>query len=341
MDQDESSSHSPVWPTDEKVSPPLSGGRQSLLDPAAWATAEAHRVRELARALLALGRLDGVLLSLAEGEMRDGAVSRLALRETEALMWAAGTPLPQEDLGRDMMQARAGTDADVLRGARWAVRRLQGRGKLSDLRDFLGLHRQIDVETDMTPMATRARGRDFDAAAGDFAAGLDELGTVHPLTRAAFGAALWRLSDLSPEGDVVEPACWAARLMAQACLAAPFVPMGHAGRSVRTTGGTPAERLAGWYDAVARGAEEARVILARLWAWRERALRDTATIKGSNPARVIAALAAHPLMTTAMVEDATGVSRDTAERLLARMTGMGLVRETTGARRFRLWAATI
>ncbi len=40
-----------------------------------------------------------------------------------------------------------------------------------------------------------------------------------------------------------------------------------------------------------------------------------------------------------MIEQAAGISRDTAERLLARMQDMGLVREITGASRFRIWAA--
>lgn len=46
-------------------------------------------------------------------------------------------------------------------------------------------------------------------------------------------------------------------------------------------------------------------------------------------------------MSTAMVATAAGSSRDTAERLLARMAASGLVRELTGARRFRLWAARL
>ena len=52
----------------------------------------------------------------------------------------------------------------------------------------------------------------------------------------------------------------------------------------------------------------------------------TSRIKGTNPARVIAALVATPLVTAAMVAESAQVSRDTAERLLARLASMGLVR---------------
>ena len=40
-----------------------------------------------------------------------------------------------------------------------------------------------------------------------------------------------------------------------------------------------------------------------------------------------------------MIEARAGISRDTAERLLARLRDLGLAREVTGGRRFRLWAA--
>ena len=69
-------------------------------------------------------------------------------------------------------------------------------------------------------------------------------------------------------------------------------------------------------------------------------MQATARIKGDNPARVIAELAAHPLLSAAMLEAQTGISRDTAERLLARLRDMGLAREITGGRRFRLWTAS-
>ena len=63
--------------------------------------------------------------------------------------------------------------------------------------------------------------------------------------------------------------------------------------------------------------------------------------KGDSPLRTVAVLAASPQMTTAMVEAEAGISRDTGERLLVRLAGMGLVRETTGATRCRLWTAAL
>lgn len=55
----------------------------------------------------------------------------------------------------------------------------------------------------------------------------------------------------------------------------------------------------------------------------------------------LAVLAAHPLLLTADVARRARVSRITAERVLARLQDMGLIREATGAIRFRLWAAKL
>lgn len=326
--------------TEDLRSARFASGRPALVDPLAWRRAEATQAPELARAAMALGQFDGALAMLDGPGLRPGSLSRLAIRETETLLWVAGTPLPAEDLGRDMMAARADSDPEALRAGRWAVRRLQGRGRLDDLRDFLALQAGPGPAAEL-PWRGRATGADFDAAEAAFRARLAEADMLHPLTRAAFGEVLWRLSDLSPEGELVEPAVWAAREMAATCENAGFVPFGTARRRLHLTGGEPAQRLAAWYAAVATGAREARTELARLAAWQAQALRMTSRIKGTNPARVIAALVATPLVTAAMVAESAEVSRDTAERLLTRLAGMDLVRETTGASRFRLWTARL
>lgn len=306
-----------------------------LLDPSAWRAAEAAAAVPLAKAALALGQLDGMLGSWS-AEDRAGALARLALIEAEALSWAAGTPLSGDELACDLMDAPAGADLEALRLGRWAVRRLHGPAPLSDLRDFLGLHAVFAAP----PVeGLRLTGPEFDAAAEEFTERLRALDTAHPLTQAAYGCALWRLSGLSPEGDVVESAVWAARQMARPAIALSFAPFGAGGRLVWTLGGEPQDRLTHWFTAVGQGAEEARNHMQRLSSWADRARRAAAQVKGQTAARVISTLIAAPLVSTAQVEAEAKISRDTAERMLARLQGLGLVREVTGKRRFRLWAA--
>lgn len=303
----------------------------SLLQAADWVTAQGVHAADLARAALAVGQLDMVVAQIGRG-----ALERLALREVEALSWASGTPIPIDEIARDQLRARASTDPHALQRARWALRRLMGDGDLRDLRTFLGLHR---TERRDLPDTLRARpaGDMFDEAAQEFRHHVAQMADAHAFTRAAFARHVWLLSDLSPEEDQLESAVWAARLMAEGCHALPFVPMGQGGRRPSTgVGGLRAS-----FAATEAGATSARVDLQRLMVWRDRALKDTAQIKGNNPSRIIAALVAKPMATTEMVERASDISRDTAERLLARLADMDLVREITGTRRFRIWTAKL
>lgn len=313
------------------------GAPPPVADPAVWRAAQAGLALELARACEALGRLDATL-ALMPPEARAGATRRLALIEIEAMLWAQGQPLRREEIGRDLMEARAGADLEAMRLARWGIRRLEGQGGLADLRGFLGLHR-AGLPGLSEALAARPVGEDFDAAEAEFRALFAPLAELAPLARGPALRALWRLCDLSAPELLAEPAVWSARDMATGCEALRFVPLGRHGRAVWVDSGPLPERLARHLAAATLGLDDARRELQRLRDWQARALAATARIKGDNPARVIAALAAEPLLSAAMLEQSAGISRDTAERLLARLRGLGLAREVTGGRRFRLWAA--
>lgn len=302
-----------------------------------WLAAQAQCAGALARASGMIGRLDASLAALAP-EARAGATRRLALIELEAMLWAQGTALRREEIGREAMDARAGSDLEAMRLARWGLRRLEGQAALADLRGFLGLYRRESAGR-VEGLAQRPMGEAFDAAAGEFLAGAGALAGLEPAARAPALRAGWRIAELSAPECLVEPAVWTGRAMAEGCEVLAFVPLGRHGRAVWIDGGPAAPRLARHLEAVAQAAQEARRELLRVLDWADRARRAVAPIKGDNPARVVTALAAHPLLSTAMVEAETGISRDTAERLLARLMAMGLIREITGARRFRLWTA--
>lgn len=306
-----------------------------FFDAGDWISAQAGLAGELARAAFALGRLDGAVSAL-DPEARAGANRRLALIDVEAMLWAQGTPLRREDIGRDLMEARAGADLEAMRLARWGIRRLEGQGDPRDMRGFLGLHRaEVSGLDDL--LATRPTGQDFDAATGEFRELAGQVAELAPLVRASALRVLWRLCGLSAPEVLAEPGVWTARDMAEGCEALRFVPLGRHGRAVWVDAGTPAERMARHLAAVTAGITDARHELARVADWQARAMQAMARVKGDNAARVIRALAAHPLLSAAMLEESAGISRDTAERMLARMKAMGLAREITGGRRFRLW----
>ena len=327
---------------DDPRFPPLPrADRRPLVDPEDWRAAEGHCVGALAEAAGAIGLLDGLIAGLTSVALRRGVATRLALTEVEALLWATGTPLAPDVLIRDLAEAPAGTDLEVLGLARWALRRLEGRGRPDDLRDFLGLHRLGQGERPGRAEMMRPTGADFDAAAAEFQATLAALGSSHLVTRAAFGQRLWRLSDLSPDGHLPEPCCWASRAMASSCRALVMVPMGPAGRRVWTAGGDPAAFLAEWCAAVASGCTAGFEMIRRLSSWAARAERAADRMHGATAARTVAVLTAQPVVSAALLAREAAISRDTAERLLVRLHGLGLVREITGGRRYRFWRAVV
>ena len=255
-----------------------------------------------------------------------------------------GIVLPREEIGRDALDARAASDPEAMRLARWALRRLGGQGALTDLPGFLGLHRGAGAVSGSEPgpgsgAAARLRGPDFERGAAEYLARLAEATGLHPLVNGALAGLFWRQAELSPPDRGIEPAVYAARLMAQGCERLPFVPLGAAGRRVWTAGGSVAERLAGHLAAVSAGARAGREEIRRLAAWALEARFATSGIRGRNAGRVIAVLATRPLVSAEDVATGAGISRMTAERMLNRMTDMGVIREITGATRFRLWRA--
>ncbi|SCY94385.1 hypothetical protein [Paracoccus tibetensis] len=304
-------------------------------DPAAWQEAQAALALPLAEAAAALGRLDATLATL-DPAAAHGAVTRLALAETEAMLWAGGTVLPREEIGRDALDARAASDPEAMRLARWALRRLEGQGALTDLPAFLGLHRSAGTEPGA---GGRLRGPDFAQGAADYRARIAAAAELHPLVRGCLAGLLWRQAGLSPPDRVIEPAVYAGRLMAQGCERLLFAPLGAAGRRVWTAGGAVEDRLAGHLAAISVGVRAGRDEIRRLETWAAGARRATGGIRGPNAGRVIAVLAARPLVSAEDVAAGAGISRMTAERMLNRMTAMGVIREITGASRFRLWRA--
>lgn len=311
---------------------------RDLCDPVPWRVAQAGQIDALIAAAFALGQLDADLAALPP-DARAGAHRRLALRETGALLSVLGHPMPLAGLAGDSVPT--GDDPALWRVARWALRRLEGQGHVSDLRGFLGLHRveAAREEGGARTLSTRPTGSAFDAAAREFAADL-QASALHPLARAPYAALLWRLADLSPDGAGVEPAIWCARDLATGT-ALPFAPLGRAHLRLLVPVGPPETRLATHLAALRAGAEEARAHLAQVQVWQRAGEVAVQAIKGPNPARILAVLAAHPLLRTAEVAAGAGISRPTAERLLARLHGLGLIREATGAKRFRLWAAKL
>lgn len=314
----------PPWRTPDAAQP---------VSAAPFAEAEARCAVELAYAAAELAALSERLTVMdAAGQ---GIRARLALIELEAMLWAQDQRLERTEIAHALMGRAPAQLPGVQMDIGWGFRRLtRDADPIEDLRAFLGLSR---VTSGADPEhTTRAAGDELDLLLGQFRAELAQLRSCHPLTRGA--ATLWLWPRLGVSGSLLEAAVTGARLAARDAPGIGFTPIAPA-RRLWTAEAAPTAHLRDWLRAVRNGAQTARLELTRLLHWQERALEATAAIKGRNSERLIAALLARPMLLTEEAARLAGVSRDTAERQLARMEKLGVIREVTGARRFRIWAA--
>ncbi|MCV2866385.1 hypothetical protein [Defluviimonas sp. WL0075] len=309
-----------------------------LFDPAEWQAAQDRLSGPLADLAVTFGALDERLRSGPEGWRH-----RLALLEVADLGWWTGERLGIERLALwvGLRVGAVGEDAQALTRAGWAVRRLSagpgpdGGGWEAGLAAFLG------------------RGDPGAEAPPDSIADLTEImggvGGLHPVTQAAVLFHAWRM--LAGEGPGrafdIEAAAMAARCGAGMARGgagrggALFLPLALTGPTALRATGSVAERLSRWILGATQATLAALLHLDRIRNWQDRAEAATCDLSGRTPARLIAALAAWPMLSAPMAEDLTGASRAAVQRNLDTLAARGLIREVTGQGRYRVWAAAV
>ena len=315
--------------TEDDVGPtgPLARPTQaSLVDAAGWLAAEAALANELAELSFDLGRL-------AERTRfaGDGAVQRLALEEAVGLSWWTGDRIGIDRLAlwTSYRIGAAEEDGGGLIRTAWAARRLGAA--------VPGPGRGLDA---MLAAALGEEGRADPGLIADVAAELETLAGTSAVTRGAALFHLWRSLDERPDHlRDLEAAVLGARLAGQGGL--PFLPLALTGFGALTASGSPASRLSGWVRGAHRAVLAALMALERLSRWRARSEAMTADLSGRTPARLIAVLAAHPMLAAPQAEAEAGASRAAVQRNLDLLQARGLIREVTGQGRFRVWAAKV
>lgn len=319
---DESDVAAPPWPQAETVDP---------LAPEAWTKAEGALGRELADAAAHFARLDERLAHVPEAHARLALMAASAAFEAESI-WIATERLAL------YLALREGTreQAQDLSRADWAHRRLvSGLDPLEDLTAYLGRH-----PTDHDGLAgitEQAKGAVFRAEAEDWIDQIAPLDEAHPLTQAAAAFHLWRLSGLSPTGNVVEAAVVAAALGARGSRACMFVPVTLGSRRELMLRGSADMRLNGWLKAATHGCQRLLMELDKVLAWRARAQGETGDLSGRTVPRLIETLIANQLVSAELLAGVAKVSRAAALRNLRLFEARGLVREVTGQSRYRFW----
>lgn len=296
----------------------------SLVDADGWRAAEAALAGEVSELAFDLGRLAERLRVAGPG-----AVHRLALEEAAALSWWTGDRVGTDRLAlwTSYRIGAAEEDGGGLIRTAWAARRLAapvGQGGPGGV----------------VAAALGEEGRIDTGLVADAATELEPLARSSAVTRGAALFHLWRSLDERPDHlRDLEAAVLGARIAGQGAL--PFLPLALTGFGALTAGGSLEARLAGWISGAHRAALAALMALDRLAGWRARAEAETGDLTGRTPARLIAALAAHPMLAAPQAEAETRVSRAAVQRNLDVLAARGLIREVTGHGRFRVWAAKI
>jgi hypothetical protein len=294
-----------------------------------WRKAEAGNAARLARVTGRLGALDDRLLRGPEGWRH-----RLALIEAADLSWFAGDRIGQDRLALWIWLRLSGAQDDTGALARvgWAVRRLTGGpGPEVDLSAFLDRRDPKNLMDEAEPFPDRA---------GSWLGLMVQAADLHPITRACMGFHLWSLAGLGQHGDRMEAAVTAARIAASEGKGAIFAPLAMGGAGGLRAGGPPADRLARWLDGMETACLTAMRNLDDIEAWAARAETEISALSGKTPPALLAVLTEWPLISAAMAEALTGVSRAAVQRNLVWMEARGLIREMTGQGRYRMWSTT-
>ncbi len=305
---------------------------QGLIDAPTWRAAEGALAADLADLAFDVGRL-AERVSMGG----PGAVQRLAQAEAASLSWWTGDRISSDRLALWLSYRIGAAEEDgggLIRTA-WAARRLTAKGQGADLAALLA-------------GSLGEEGRHDDALITDTVVALEALADLSPITRGCALNQLWRSLDERPDHlRGLEAAVLGARLAARpaagrgASGGLPFLPLTLTGFAALTATGAPDRRLSGWIAGAHRAVLSALMTLERLATWRARAESETADLSGRTPARLIAALAAHPMLAAPQAEVETGASRAAVQRNLDVLVAHGLIREVTGQGRFRVWAAAI
>ena len=293
-----------------------------------WQRAEAGNTARLARVAGRIGALDDRLKRGPEGWRH-----RLALMEAADLSWFVGDRISQDRLALWISLRLSGVQDDtaVLARVGWAVRRLTGGpGPEVDLSAFLDRRDPENMVDEAEPFADRA---------GSWLDMMAQASVLHPITHACMGFHLWSLAGLGQQGDRMEAAVTAARIVASESKGAIFAPLAMGGARGLRDGGPPAERFARWLEGMEIACLTAMRHLDDIEAWSGRAESMMKALSGKTPHALRAALSEWPLVSAPMAEALTGASRAAVQRNLAWMEARGLIHEVTGQGRYRMWRA--
>lgn len=295
--------------------------RRLLFDPAEWGRAQADLASELAVLCLNYGAFEERLAGRAQG-----ARQRFAIHEAAEISWWAGHRTGAERLTLWVgSRAGGGEDNLALLQAGWAVRRLMAGqdpatgGWPEGIAGFLG-HAPTEPTAELAEVMQAVQG-------------------LHPVTQSAILFHAWRIAGQGAGRDTEAAVMAACHAGSMARRHGPFLPLALAGMTALRASGSAHARLSAWISGADAAVLSALMQLDRLAAWHAAARASLADLSGRTPHLLVDLCAEWPMISAPMAEARTGASRAAVQRNLQTLTERGLIRETTGQGRYRLWAA--
>lgn len=315
--------------------------RTHLVKPTAWAKAEQTHYKALLAAAEAVARFGARLEAMPPDVME-----RIALQTTSAVLRTEGIWAKPEHIALfRALRISSHDETRDLERASWAVRRLIAMRHGGPLDD--GLHVFLDRRAQHQSGAydgaegveDRLHGADLKATGEDWQKQIQQAGDIHPLTRAACGLFLWRRFEISPIDYALEPLVVSSLIGAGG--AAPFLPMPEGMPQLHAHAADPFEALLRFYETVEQGALMSMLEMDRLVRWRSKAVEAIADLSGRTPRSIVDTALRFPVFSAELAARFADCSAMSSRRNLNLLQERGLLKEVTGQKRYRFWAALL
>lgn len=306
---------------DEDVEPlgtrAIQGDLPESLQVKMWEDAERTHTSLLADVMYEYGRMTSLVV-----EESDLSRSNLYLREALDLMWMAGEPLSAKDYLRYLSGGSvASTKHHAFYHTQWLHRKiLTPLSPHSD--DVLAyLERGLSGENEEISEKVQVwRGM------------LSSISHLHPLTQSCYALSFWR--SLSDEGGrgLIEGYLLSGKISERHGV---FIPVAMGGRGLTVPGHTVESKLLRYLESVLNGSLRILLQLRERKIWMDKVKSSTLTVRAKD--EVADLCGSLPFFTASLLRSNLNLSKKTSERVLTEMEDLGLSKEVTGQKRFKVW----
>ena len=282
-----------------------------------WEEAERKQSSLLADSMYEYGRMTSLLL-----EQSEVSRSNIYLREALDLMWMAGDPLSAKDYLRYLAGSSvASAKQNAFYHTQWLHRKILQplNPKTDDVLVFL--ERGKNPETDEVFEQVQV-----------WKNMLTTISHLHPLTQSCYALSFWRsLSSESGRG-LVDGYLLSGKISERHGV---FPPVAMGGRGIAIPGHTAETKLVRYFESILNGSLRILLKLRERKIWIEKVKESSLSVRMKD--EVADVCGSLPFFTASILGSHLHFSKKTSERVVSEMEEIGLSKEVTGQKRFKVW----